>query len=182
MCWFPRPVAGRRLLLSGALPLADITIYYMDIRTFGKGYEQFYQNAKAMGIEFVRGKVARITEDHEHNPVVRVELTDGTSCVSERTHDLVVLSVGMLPGDHLGPTYGVQPAQDGFATIPDPNLSPTISARPGIFVTGTAAGPMDIVDSIVLAGAAAAEAAAYLETSRRDTSARHPAVPEVAYA
>jgi heterodisulfide reductase subunit A len=50
------------MLLSGALPLADITIYYMDIRTFGKGYEQFYQNARAMGIEFVRGKVARITE------------------------------------------------------------------------------------------------------------------------
>ena len=48
------------MLLSGALPLADITIYYMDIRAFGKGYEQFYQNAKAMGINFVRGKVARI--------------------------------------------------------------------------------------------------------------------------
>ncbi len=40
------------MLLNGALPLADITIYYMDIRTFGKGYEQFYQNAKAMGVEF----------------------------------------------------------------------------------------------------------------------------------
>ena len=47
------------MLLSGALPLADITIYYMDIRTFGKGYEQFYQNARAMGIEFVKGKVAQ---------------------------------------------------------------------------------------------------------------------------
>ena len=44
---------------SGSLPLADITIYYMDIRAFGKGYEQFFQNAKAMGIEFVKGKVAR---------------------------------------------------------------------------------------------------------------------------
>ena len=46
------------MLLSGTLPMADITIYYMDIRTFGKGYEQFYQSAKAMGIEFVKGKVA----------------------------------------------------------------------------------------------------------------------------
>jgi heterodisulfide reductase subunit A len=50
------------MLLSGSLPLADITIYYMDIRAFGKGYEQFYQNAKAMGIEFVKGKVASIGE------------------------------------------------------------------------------------------------------------------------
>jgi heterodisulfide reductase subunit A len=170
------------MLLSGALPLADITVYYMDIRTFGKGYEQFYQNARAMGIEFVRGKVARITEDDEHNPVVHVEVTDETSRVVERTHDLVVLSVGMLPGDNLGPIYGVLPAQDGFATIPDPNLSPTVSERPGFFVTGTATGPMDIVDSIVLAGAAAAQAAAYLETSRRVPAAVPAALTEVAHA
>ena len=55
------------MLLSGTLPMADITIYYMDIRTFGKGYEQFYQSAKAMGIEFVKGKVARVTEDTGRN-------------------------------------------------------------------------------------------------------------------
>ena len=56
------------MLLSGALPLADITIYYMDIRAFGKGYEQFYQNAQAMGIEFVKGKVARITRGRRRQP------------------------------------------------------------------------------------------------------------------
>ena len=44
------------MLLSGALPLADLTIYYMDIRAFGKNYEQFYNNAKAMGVEFVKAK------------------------------------------------------------------------------------------------------------------------------
>lgn len=169
------------MLLSGALPLADITIYYMDIRTFGKGYEQFYQNARAMGIEFVRGKVARIKEDAEHNPVMRVEsVEDGR--VIERAHDLVVLSVGLLPGADLGPLYGVQPAGDGFATIPSPNLAPAASEQPGVFVAGAAAGPMDIVDSIVLAGAAAAQAAAYLETSRNVHVAQHSAVPEVAHA
>lgn len=152
------------MLLSGALPLADITIYYMDIRTFGKGYEQFYQNARAMGIEFVKGKVARIMEDEEHNPIVRLELIDEGSHVVERQHDLVVLSVGMLPGFDPLATYGVQTsADDGFVETPRANMAPSVTSRPGIFVTGTAAGPMDIVDSIVLAGAAAAEAAAYLE-------------------
>ena len=169
------------MLLSGALPLADITIYYMDIRTFGKGYEQFYQNAKAMGIEFVRGKVAQITEDEGHNPLVRVELTDEGRIV-ERAHDLIVLSVGMLPGNNLEPIYGVQPGRDGFAAIPAPNLFPAETARPGVFVTGTASGPMDIVDSIVLAGAAAAQAAAYLETSHSQTDVIPTAVPEVAHA
>jgi heterodisulfide reductase subunit A len=151
------------MLLSGALPLADITIYYMDIRTFGKGYEQFYQNARAMGIEFVKGKVAKIGEDEDHNPVVRVEMIDDGSRVVERQHDLVVLSTGMVPAYNPQGMYGVPVADDdGFVSLPAPNLSPSVTARPGIFVTGTAAGPMDIVDSIVLAGSAAAETAAYL--------------------
>jgi heterodisulfide reductase subunit A len=168
------------MLLSGALPLADITIYYMDIRTFGKGYEQFYQNAKAMGIEFVKGKVAQITEDDDQNPVVRVEVIDEEAQVVERTHDLVVLSVGMLPGYNPEPLYAVPTAADGFASIPESNIRPAVTDHPGIFVTGTAAGPMDIVDSIVLAGAAASEAAAYLETTGQGQPA--PVEMEVAHA
>ncbi len=154
------------MLLSGALPLAEITIYYMDIRTFGKGYEQFYQNAKAMGIEFLKGKVARITEDENQNPIVRVELIDefGKTRVTERQHDLVVLSVGMLPGENTQAKFGVPVGEDGFVQIPDYNVFPAVTSQAGIFVTGTAAGPMDIVDSIMMAGAAAASVASYLET------------------
>jgi heterodisulfide reductase subunit A len=159
------------MLLSGALPLADITIYYMDIRTFGKGYEQFYQNAKAMGIEFVKGKVAKVTEDENQNPVVRVELMDEGAQVVERTHDLVVLSVGMLPAYNPQSLYGVPVADDdGFVEVLSPNISPCVTDRPGIFVAGTAAGPMDIVDSIVMAGAAASETAAYLQVLRKPES------------
>jgi heterodisulfide reductase subunit A len=169
------------MLLSGALPLADITIYFMDIRTFGKGYEQFYQNARAMGIEFVKGKVARISEDEAQNPLVRVELIDDGSRVVERMHDLVVLSTGMVPAYDPHPLYGVMTAEeDGFVNQPAPNLAPSRTGQPGIFVTGTAAGPMDIVDSIILAGAAAAETAAYLESARRSVFGNgRQAVPEV---
>jgi heterodisulfide reductase subunit A len=151
------------MLLSGALPLADITIYYMDIRTFGKGYDQFYQNAKAMGVQFVKGKVAKITEDENQNPVLRVELIDEGSQVVERTHDLAVLSVGMLPQYNPRDVYGVPIAEDGFINTPSTNSSPCTTDRPGIFVSGTASGPMDIVDSIVMASAAAADAAAYIQ-------------------
>jgi heterodisulfide reductase subunit A len=154
------------MLISGSLPLADITIYYMDIRAFGKGYEQFFQNARAMGVEFVKGKVASISEDEHQNPVVRVELIDEGSHVVERTHDLVVLSVGMLPAYDPRAIYHVNVADDGFVDVPITNLSPCQTSRPGIFVTGTAAGPMDIVDSIVMAGAAAAEAAGYIEANK----------------
>jgi heterodisulfide reductase subunit A len=164
------------MLISGALPLAEITIYYMDIRTFGKGYEQFYQNAKAMGVEFVRGKVASIREDEKHNPVLKVELTEEGRIV-ERTHDLVVLSLGMVP--YASPRkFGLLPSSDGFISIPAIDASPCATERPGIFVTGTAGGPMDIVDSIVTASAAASAASAYI----RSKTEVHVEEREVAYA
>lgn len=149
------------MLLNGALPLADVTIYYMDIRTFGKGYEQFYQNAKAMGVEFVRGKVASIREDEEHNPILKVELTE-TGEIVERTHDLVVLSQGIVPAPDPVRTLDLPLGSDNFIAVPGPDASPSVTGRQGIFVTGTAAGPMDIVDSIVSASAAASEASAYI--------------------
>jgi heterodisulfide reductase subunit A len=153
------------MLLNGALPLADITIYYMDIRTFGKGYEQFYQNAKAMGVEFVRGKVASIHEDQDHNPVVRVELTEQGG-ITERTHDLVILSQGMIPGYDPTITFRLPLGKDGFVSVPMPDSAPCVTERPGIFVTGTVMGPMDIVDSIITASAAASEASAYIREHR----------------
>jgi heterodisulfide reductase subunit A2 len=113
--------------------------------------------------------------------VVRVELIEDGSKVVERTHDLVVLSVGMLPGYNPESLYGVPVADDGFAAIPAPNIRPSVTPKPGIFVTGAAAGPMDIVDSIVLAGAAAAEAAAYLEEVR-PPSPQRAAIEEAVHA
>ncbi|MCL4393283.1 MAG: CoB--CoM heterodisulfide reductase iron-sulfur subunit A family protein [Chloroflexi bacterium] len=170
------------MLLSGTLPMADITIYYMDIRTFGKGYEQFYQSAKSMGIEFVKGKVARIAQDADQNPIVRVEAIDDGSRVVERKHDLVVLSVGMLPGWNPQPMLSVPTAEDGFVRIPNSNLAPTETEREGIFATGTATGPLDIVDSIVSASAAAAQAAAYLESGAAREEQETSANRSLAYA
>jgi heterodisulfide reductase subunit A len=144
----------------------------MDIRTFGKGYDQFYQNAKAMGVQFIKGKVAKITEDEEKNPIVRVELVE-QGRVIEQMHDLVVLSVGMRPAYNPLGTYGVNTADDGFVTLTCPNFAPAETERPGIFVAGAAGGPMDIVDSIITAGAAAAEAAAYIEMVRSAPSSSH---------
>jgi heterodisulfide reductase subunit A len=150
------------MLLSGALPIADITIYYMDIRAFGKGYEEFYRSAQAMGIEFVKGKVARLSENADQSVTVRVECIDQYGQVEERSHDLVVLSLGMRPADDLSELAGLSIGTDGFADVPRPKDAPCRTGVDGIFVAGTATGPKDIVDSIVEAGAAATEAALYL--------------------
>jgi len=164
------------MLLSGALPLVDITIYYMDIRAFGKGFEEFYQNAKAMGIEFVKAKVAKITEDEEQNPIVRFEAIESDGRVEERQHDMVVLSLGMLPAGSADGPIPVSRAEDGFVHCDQPKLAPCRTDQDGIFVAGTAAGPKDIPDSIIEAGAAAMEASAYLVAHGYKT--REPKKPE----
>lgn len=152
------------MLLSGSLPIADITIYYMDIRAFGKGYEQFYQNAKAMGIQFVKAKVARITEGEDGNMILRIERQEEGSGPEEVEHDLVVLSLGMVPAWQ--PTANgmipLEAATDGFLASPKSRIDPTLTSLEGVFACGTAVGPKDIVDSVVEAGAAAMSATAYL--------------------
>ncbi len=154
------------MLLSGALPLADIAIYYMDIRAFGKGYEQFFQNAKAMGISFVRGKVARIDPVDGGDLSLHVENTeDAENLLQEHRHDLVVLAQGMIPGWNPSDSTPVACAGDGFVATPEPT-APTATTAPGIFVAGTAAGPKDIVDTIAEAGAAAMQASQYLYQKR----------------
>ena len=157
------------MLLSGSLPLADIAIYYMDIRAFGKGYEQFYQNAKAMGIEFVKGKVATIDAGENGSVMLRYEDQNGEG-VTIVKHDLVVLSLGMIPGWNPEGTCPVSTAADSFIETIRPKIAPTLTDMEGVFVAGAAAGPKDIVDTITEAGAAAMEATKYMaaiETARK---------------
>jgi len=150
------------MLLSGSLPLADITIYYMDIRAFGKGYEEFYRSAQAMGIEFVKGKVARLSENDDQSVTVRVERIDQFGQVEEHKHDLVVLSLGLRPGADLSVLLSLEAGTDGFVQVPHSQDAPCRTSIEGVFVAGTASGPKDIVDTIVEAGAAATEAGLYL--------------------
>jgi len=154
------------MLLSGALPLADITIYYLDIRAFGKGYEQFFQNAQAMGIQFVKAKVASLTPAEEGRVSVRYEAQDGEG-VTTADHDLAVLSLGMLPGWDPSGVCAVSTAADGFFKTISPKTAPTLTDQPGVFVSGAAAGPKDIVDTIAESGAAAMEASNYLRLRRK---------------
>jgi heterodisulfide reductase subunit A len=165
------------MLLAGALPLADVTIYHMDIRAFGKGFEQFYQNAKAMGIQFVKAKVARIDEDDEENPVVRIEVLEEDGRVEERRHDMVVLSLGLVPGWDPREAGLAAPAEDGFLRCAASPFAPTQTCEEGVFVAGAAAGPKDIPDAVVEAGAAAVEAAAYLHACRSSPSLPAAGVP-----
>ncbi|HOE05702.1 MAG TPA: FAD-dependent oxidoreductase, partial [Bacteroidales bacterium] len=151
-------------LLMGALPMADITIYYIDIRAFGKGYDEFYEQAVSMGVRFVKGKIGKITEKPNGNLSLRYE-DIATGKLKEADHDMVVLSVGVTANAEAGNLFeGKKLELDvlNYVAQPSPLLSPSKTNIEGVFVAGTATGPKDIPDSILSAGAAAGEAISYL--------------------
>jgi heterodisulfide reductase subunit A len=156
-------------LLMGALPMADITIYYLHIRAFGKGFNEFYAQAQDMGVEFIKGKVGKITEKENGNLVLRYEDIESGK-VKEAEHDMVVLSVGVLPNRGIDRVFENEKLElDPFNFINQADMlaSPAKTSIDGVFVAGTATGPMDIPDSILSGGAASAETTSYL---RRATS------------
>jgi heterodisulfide reductase subunit A len=151
-------------LLMGALPMADVTIYYINIRSFGKGFEEFYDQAKGMGINFTKGKIGKITEKEDGNLILRYEDIN-ENIVREAEHDMVILSVGVLPNTDSSVLFSkgeLKLDPFNFVFQADPLTNPAKTTIEGVFVAGTATGPMDIPDSILSAGAASAEAISYL--------------------
>lgn len=151
-------------LLMGALPMADVTIYYINIRSFGKGFEEFYDQAKGMGVNFVKGKIGKIREKEDGNLILRYEDIN-ENIIKESEHDMAVLSVGVLPNTDSAALFSDGELKlDPFSFVyqDDPLVSPAKTSIAGVFVAGTATGPMDIPDSILSAGAASSEAMSYL--------------------
>jgi heterodisulfide reductase subunit A len=91
-----------------------------------------------------------------------VERIEDNGQVEERTHDLVVISPGLVPAWNPAGVLPIETGSDGFIQPEHPLLAPCRTTERGIFVAGTATGPKDIPDSIVEAGGAAMEAANYL--------------------
>ncbi len=153
-------------LLLGSLPLADVTIYYIDLRAFGKGYEEFLQQTKGMGVIFRKGKVSRVEETDDHDLLVHYEDIEGGGGSTVARHDLVVLSTGLLPNPGalaLFPKGGLE--KDAYSYVREVNeeLEPGKTTLEGVFVIGSATAVRDIPDTIVHSEAASAQIAAYLK-------------------
>jgi heterodisulfide reductase subunit A2 len=165
------------LLLRHYIHDVEVTLYYMDMRAFGKGYEQFMRRAVREGVRLVKAKVARIAELPGQDLLLRVERLDQDGRVEERRHDLVVLSQGLVPAWRRDGMLDVEEAKDGFVATPDSRLNPSYTSLTGVFVGGVAAGPKDIPDSIVEAGEAAMAAAAHLHRRRLRSGPRPEGAP-----
>jgi len=156
-------------LIMGALPLADITIYYIDIRAFGKGYDEFYQQAKGMGVYFVKARVAQVNEKENGNLILQYEDIEGDGGLKEMEHDLVVLSTGFSPNTdsmQMFKSINLEADAQSYIREIDEDLDPGKTSIKGVYVAGAASAPRDIPDSILHSGAAAVQTAAYMERMR----------------
>jgi len=156
-------------LLMGALPLADVTVHYMDMRAAGKRYDEFYEQARAMGATYLKGRVAKITEKGDGNLVLRYEDVEHGGTLVEAEYDLVVLAVGVQPNSDaqaLFPEGALSLDEFRYVAEIEEDVDPGRTSIPGVYVAGAASGAKDIAESILHAGATVAQVAAHLERAR----------------
>ena len=141
-------------------PETTSTIFGMDIRAIGKGFEEYkIRGGNNSNITYVRGRIAEITEGPNNNPVVTYENTRERK-VESREFDMVVLATACAPTKGIGTlakTVGVE--LDKYNFIKTSSLSPVDTTTPGIFVCGCAESPMDVPESVAQASSAAQRAA-----------------------
>jgi heterodisulfide reductase subunit A len=143
------------ILIKGANPQTDVEIFYMDLRTFGKGYYRYYEQAKEMGVKFTRSRVPVVKQDFKTNDLL-ITVAEDDSSLTQRRFGMLVLSVGQTPSPRfaeLAQTLGLEVNEWNFCATSE--LRPTETAREGIYVCGSASGPKDIADTLIESSAAA---------------------------
>ena len=155
------------VLLKQAYPDMDITIYYIDIRTSFKGYEEFYDRAREMGIRFTQGRPSLITEDPETgNLFVHSEDRD-LGRVAEHEYDMVMLNQAAVPQpdvDTVSSVLNISQSPGGWFMEYHPKLRPIDSPTDGVSLAGACQGVKDIPASVAQGSAAAARAGRVLHS------------------
>jgi heterodisulfide reductase subunit A len=149
---------------------AEVYNFYIDMRTPGKGYEEFYDRLLEEHVHFVRGRVAEVTDwamtpEEEGKLVIRAEDTL-IGVVRRIPVDMVILSVGLEPrpdAEKIRRLFNISCSSEGWFLERHPKLAPVSTFTDGIFLAGACQGPKDIPDSVAQAGAAASEALALVD-------------------
>jgi heterodisulfide reductase subunit A len=149
------------LLIKEHWPSTKIYVYYVDIRAFGKGFEDLYKRARKEGVLFVRGLPTEITENKKTHDLWLVGENTLQKEVYKNKVGMVVLSVGIEPrpdSEVIQRLCNLSRTSDGFFMEAHPKLRPVDAPTGGVFLAGCAESPKDIKDSVTQASAAAARA------------------------
>ena len=148
------------LVLKEHYPDMDIKVFYIDIRAFGKGFEDLYKRSRRLGVNYLRGLPGSIEEKPDKSLTIAVENT-ASGAIEFMDLDMLVLALGVKPSKStrkLQEMLGLQLTPDGFFLEAHPKLQPVDAATRGVFYAGCAEAPKDVKDSVTQASAAAARA------------------------
>ncbi len=137
----------------------EVYNFYIDMRCFGKGYEEFYKKVQSEGVKMVRGKAGSITEDENGILTVKGEDTLSGRLIEIKV-EMVILCTAMEPrpdAPDVMRKFGIGIGQDGFFQEEHPKLAPVSTPTSGVFLAGGCQGPKDIPDTVAQAKGAAAE-------------------------
>lgn len=146
---------------------AQVYEFYIDMRTGGKGYEEFYERLQEEGVIFIRGRPAEIVP-HDGRLLVKAEDAN-LGRLMQIPVDMVILSAGLEPrhdAADVSHLFGFSRSGDGFFLEKHPKLAPVETASNGVFIAGACQGPKDIPDTVAQAGAAAAAAMAMMDQGK----------------
>ena len=144
---------------------AEVFEFYMDMRSFGKGYEEFYERVREEGVIFVRGRGTEVVVGKDGKLTVKAEDTNLGRPVSA-TVDMVILGAGLVPqpdADKVAQVFGIGRSPDGFFMEAHPKLRPFHTNTDCVFLAGACQAPRDIPDTVAHANAAAAEVLALID-------------------
>ncbi len=156
------------VILRKTFPYMQVYVYYIDIRTAGRGFEEFYvRSQEEFGVKYIHGKVAEIQKGKNGILVRAEDVTLGE--IIENEFDMVVLCTAMVPSkgtQELADLLKVPLGEDGFVSEKHPKLDPVSTHRSGLFAAGVALGPKDVRDSVVDGRSTAAHVIEFLGTGR----------------
>jgi heterodisulfide reductase subunit A len=154
------------LMAKEHVPDLEYTIFFMDLRAYGKGFDAYYQRAQQEGVRFVRARPATVEETGEDRNL-RIKYLDERGEFKEEEFDLVVLSSGLRPAAgaiELAERLGLERDENGYCRTR--LLAPLETNRPGVFVCGVFSEPKDIPETVMQASGAAAGAMGLLAEVR----------------
>ena len=156
------------VILRKTFPYMQAYVYYIDIRSAGRGFEEFYvRSMEEFGVKYIHGKVSDIQKGTNGIMVRAEDVTLGE--IIENEYDMVVLCTAMIPSSgtaELAKLLKMPLGEDGFVSEKHPKLEPVATHRSGIFAAGVVLGPKDVRDSVVDGRSTAAHAIEFLGTGR----------------
>lgn len=157
------------LVLKEHYPDIEIKVFYIDIRAYGKGFEDLFRRSKGMGVRYIRGLPGSIKEDPKTKDLILSVENTATNELDTHRVDMAVLAVALQPPQDTAivqEMLSLQRTSDGFFLEAHPKLQPVDAATRGIFFAGCSEGPKDIRESVTQASAAAARAMRLMNPGR----------------